>query len=191
MTREEHMRHEGRDVSRRLTPLIAVVALVLRSSTASSADTTASFTLRSGVAVRIVEAPFNASQFKIQSCSDQEPACLINGRVPFGNAFELPETYVKSITVSCKGRSYSLDATQMYDAWGSRPLEVKGVIRYFGGSCSDAKNGRFRGTFSDAAGSFVAEWLIVNGVSIRTVLTDSSDVGDLFMKSIDPPEYEE
>ena len=171
--------------------LLVVVAWGSLSSAVSHADTTAAFTLPSGVAVRIVEAPFKASQFKIQGCSEQDSACLINGRVPFGNADALPRTYVKSITVSFKGRSYALDATQMFDAWGSRPLEVKGAVRYFGGSCSDAKNGRFRGLFSDAAGAFVAEWLIVNGVSIRTVLTDSDDVVHLFMQSIDPPEYDD
>ena len=44
--------------------------------------------------------------------------------------------------------------------------------------------------FSDAAGSFVAEWQIVNGISTRTVLTSSNDVVHLLMEHIDPPEYE-
>jgi hypothetical protein len=78
----------------------------------------------------------------------------------------------------------------MYNAWGSRPLEFIGSVRYFGGKCVDAKNCSFRGLFSDAGGSFVAEWRVINGVSTRTVLTDSSDVVSLFMKNIDPPEYE-
>lgn len=75
----------------------------------------------------------------------------------------------------------------MYDAWGNRPLEVKGAIRYFGGRCSDVKNCEFRGIFSDGVGTFVAEWRVVDGVPIRDVLTDSSDIIDLFMHNIDPP----
>jgi hypothetical protein len=77
----------------------------------------------------------------------------------------------------------------MYDAWGGRPLEYKGTIRYFGGKCSDQKNCQFRGIFSDGAGSFVAEWRIVGGVPTRTVLSGSDDIVHLFMKNIDPPEF--
>ena len=117
------------------------------------ADTTAAFMLPRGVAVRIVEAPFKASRFKVQGCSDQDSGCRINGRIPIGTAFGLPKTYVKSITVSFKGRSYPLDASDMCNAWGGRPLEVPGVVRYFGGKCFDPKNCQFRGLFSDAAGA--------------------------------------
>ena len=78
----------------------------------------------------------------------------------------------------------------MYDAWGARPLEVKGVVRYFGGKCFDTKNCQLRGLFSDAAGSFVAEWQIVGGLPTRTILTSSSDVVHLFMNNIDPPVFE-
>jgi len=88
------------------------------------------------------------------------------------------------------GRSYSLDVSQMYNAWGSRPLEYKGSVRYFGGSCENALNCTLRGLFSDAAGAYVAEWQIVNGVSERTILTWSADVVTEFMKHIDPPEYD-
>lgn len=78
----------------------------------------------------------------------------------------------------------------MYNGWGSHPLEYKGVIRYFGGKCFDTKNCQFRGLFSDAAGTFVAEWRIVNELPIRTMLTNSDDVVNLFIKNIDPPEFD-
>jgi hypothetical protein len=106
---------------------------------------------------------------------------LFRTACPFG----LPSTYVKSITVTVKGRLYSLDVADMYNAWGSRPLEYKGVIRYFGGTCLDSENCRFRGVFSDAAGSFGAEWYIIKGLAIRTVISSSSDIIQLFAKHID------
>lgn len=159
-------------------------------TTTAAANTTALFTLPSGVAVRIVEAPFKASQFKIQGCSDHDSGCRINGRVPAGVASGLPKTYVKSIRVSFGGQSYFLDASDMYNAWNNRPLEVPGAIRYFGGKCFNRKNCQFRGLFSDAGGAFLAEWLIVNGVSVRTVLTGSNDVVNLFMQNIDPPDFD-
>ena len=159
-------------------------------SAAAFADTTANFTLPSGVTVQIVEAAFDKSKFKVVGCSGREPYCQINGRTPFGTDLDLPKTYVKNIWVSFGGAKHRLDAKDMYNAWDGRPLEYKGSIRYFGGKCSDANNCQLRGVFSDAAGSFVAEWQIVNGISTRTVLTSSNDVVHLFMEHIDPPEYE-
>jgi hypothetical protein len=178
------------DAIMNLRSVLTAVVGGLLCHTVALADTTATFTLPSGVIVRIIEVPFEPSRFKIRGCTDQNSTCLINGRVPAGVAFGLPKTYVKSITVAFNGRSYSLDASGMYNAWGGRPLEVPGGVRYFGGKCFDPKNCQFRGLFSDAAGSFVAEWRVVNGIPIRTVLTDSNDVVTLFMEHIDPPEFE-
>jgi hypothetical protein len=73
----------------------------------------------------------------------------------------------------------------MYDAWGKRPLEVKGIIRYFGGSCCATDFCVFRGIFSDGAYSFVAEWVVGGGIATRTVLTSSDDIMQLFTKNID------
>lgn len=168
--------------------VIAVVLLVV--SVSAIADDEARFTLPSGVNIKIVEAPFEKQLFKVTGCTEGSKTCLINGRVPVGTASSLPKTYVKSISVTYLGQSYSLDTTDMYDAWGRRPLEVKGVVRYFGGKCFDAKNCQLRGLFSDAAGSFVAEWRIVDGVPMRTVLSDSSDIVHLFMQNIDPPIFD-
>lgn len=154
------------------------------------ADATSTFTLPSNVGVTIIEAAFQAPKFEVEGCSEKSATCRINGRIPFGVAFSLPKTYVKSITVSFQGASYGLEATDMYNAWGNRPVEYPGVVRYFGGKCFDKKNCQFRGLFSDAAGTFVAEWLIVDGHSTRTVLTSSSDVVVLFTENIDPADFD-
>lgn len=166
------------------------VLLLLAFELLAGASHEASFTLPSGVAIKIVEAPFRGDLFKISGCNENKGFCRINGRTPYGTSFELPKTYVKGIYATYRGRSYSLDTSDMYDAWGKRPLEVRGVIRYFGGSCFDVANCQFRGIFSDGAGSFVAEWRVVGGRAHRTVLTDSGDIMDLFMKNIDPPVFE-
>jgi len=169
--------------------ILAISALlVLYASTYARAASV--FTLPSGVRVEIVESSFEKNEFRVLGCKGGESVCRINGHVPFGITGDLPNTYVKSITVTYHGKSYSLDASDMYDAWGSRPLEVKGTVRYFGGRCSDEKNCEFRGIFSDGVGTFVAEWRVVDGVPMRDVLTDSSDIVDLFIHHIDPPENE-
>lgn len=170
--------------------LLTLLSSVVIADNAATADSVSKFSLPSGVEVKIIEAPFQKSLFKIEGCSEQDSVCLINGHIIFGVAFGLPKTYLKNIIVSFRGQSYSLDVSDMYNAWGSRPLEYKGTIRYFGGKCFDAKHCQFRGLFSDAAGSYVAEWIVVNGKSIRTVLTSSNDVVSLFMKNIDPPSFD-
>lgn len=171
-----------------------MIALLVMASTIwgfqAYAAPNAAFVLPSGVRVKIVEAPFNKAILKIVGCGESDTGCLINGHTPFGTDSGLPKTYVKSITVSYQGQSYSLEVSDMYNAWGTRPLEAKGGVRYFGGKFFDSKNCQFRGVFSDAAGSFAAEWKIVNGVPTRTVLTDSDDVVNLFLHHIDPPEFD-
>jgi hypothetical protein len=168
----------------------AMILLSALFSTSVIAEMTANLILPSGVTVTIIEAPFQKARFKVEGCSNKTSTCRINGRIPFGVAFGLPRTYVKSITISFRGRSHTLDASDMYDAWGGRPLEYPGMVRYLGGKCFDTRNCQIRGLFSDAAGSFVAEWRIVNGLVVRTVLTDSNDVVNLFTKNIDPPEFD-
>jgi hypothetical protein len=165
-----------------------VLALAWAALTPSGLHAASTFSLPSGARVAIVELPFAKDSFHVTGCANGGP-CLINGQIPFGIAFGLPMTYVKSITVSYRGESYELDASNMFNAWGDRPLIVKGAIRYFGGRCADVKHCEFRGIFSDGAGTFVAQWRIVDGKEFRDVLTDSSDIIDLFMHNIDPPEY--
>jgi hypothetical protein len=169
--------------------LTIALSLTLFATVAMATDKTSSFTLPSGVKVTIIEAPFQKTSFKIEGCSDKDSMCRINDDLPYSSALGLPKTYVKSITVSYKGQSYSLDASDMYDAWGKRPLEYPGSIRYFGGQCIDDKHCQFRGLFSDGSSSFCAEWVVGDGISKRTVLTGSTDVMDLFRKNIDPPGY--
>jgi hypothetical protein len=165
----------------------AVVIISCLLTSIVSANTVSTFIIPSGVEVTIIESTFDKDIFSVERCSSNDSICRINKKFPYGVDIDFPKTYVKSITVSLQGRSYALDATGMYNAWGGRPLEHHGVIRYFGGGCSDNKNCQFRGIFSDGSGSFVAEWLVVDGLATRSIITGSDDVVNLFKNNIDPP----
>ena len=167
----------------------AISLICAIASASAAADTNAVFTLPSGVKIQISEAPFEKASFKVSGCINGRAPCTINGHIPFGS-LDLPKTYVKKISISYQGQSYSLNASDMYDAWGERPLEYKGALRYFGGKCSDTKNCQFRGLFSDGASSYVAEWEVVDGVATRTVLSNSDDIVNLFKQHIDPPVFD-
>jgi hypothetical protein len=164
--------------------LLLSVLVVLQTASAF-ADDVSEFTLPSGVAVKIVEAPFGGADFRVSRCSPEGYNCLVNGRIPFGTT-RTPTTFVKSITISYAGTTHELDVSDMYDAWGHRSSPSD----YFGGKCWDANDCHVRGLFSDAGGSFVAEWLVWEGAVTRTVITGSGDVVNLFQKNLEPPEYE-
>lgn len=167
--------------------LLFVPLLVL----ADGKDRSSTFTLPSGIRVVIVEAPFETSLFKVEFCkNDERSVCSIDGQLPHGSAGNVPHTVVKELTISYKNKSYRLDTSNMFNAWGNRPLEYPGSIRYFGGFCYDEHTCIVRGLFSDAGGAFAAEWVVIGGISQRTVISDSSDIIDLFMKHIDPPRIE-
>lgn len=167
-------------LSTRVSAAAAVVFLV--SAPVFGADSVASFKLASGHKVTIVEAPFAESKLKY---SESAP-CLVDGHIPFGTDCSLPTTYVKRIAVEVRGKTLQLDASHMFNAWGTRHLttyEGKPVT-YFVGACPSKELCIFRGLFSDGAGSFVAEWKVFQGATTRTVISSDEELISLFMKSM-------
>lgn len=160
----------------------ATAALFLASASAFAEDSVASFRLASGHKVTIIEAPFAESKLKY---SDSAP-CLVDGHIPFGTDCSAPTTYVKSISVEVRRKTLRLDASHMFNAWGTRHLttyEGKPVT-YFVGACPNIDLCVFRGLFSDGAGTFVAEWKVFQGATTRTVISSDEELISLFMKSM-------
>jgi len=168
----------------RLSPQIsaAAAALLLASASVFAEDSIASFKLASGHKVTIVEAPFAESKLKY---SENIP-CLVDGHIPFGTDCTAPSTYVKSISVEVRKKALKLDASHMFNAWGTRHLtKYEGKpITYFVGACPSKDLCAFRGLFSDGAGTFVAEWKVFQGATTRTVISSDEELISLFMKSM-------
>ncbi len=170
--------------------LIVTLFILLGMSNIAKSGEVKEFDLGNGISVQIEEVEFHPKNHKIENCGDSNIPCSIDGMAIFGTAFDMPKTYLKKLSLSIGKKTYKLNTTGMYNAWGNRPLEYKGTVKYLGAHCYDENSCALRGLFSDAAGSFVAEWLIVNGHPFRTVLTSSDDIMYLFLKNIDPPYYE-
>jgi hypothetical protein len=168
---------------------VSIFLIVFFSSTTLASDEKR-YELDGGIVVTIEEAQFTPEQHDIKNCASSKIPCTIDGVFPFGTAFNIPRTYLKRLTFSIKNKTYELDTSGMYNAWGNRPLEHKGSIRYLGAHCYSDVDCKLRGIFSDAAGSYVAEWIMFGGTSQRTVLTSTNDVMHMFMKNIDPPYYD-
>jgi hypothetical protein len=148
------------------------------------------YDLGNGLSVTIIESPFAPSDWNITYCPNSERICLINGVTPNGVDGNMPITYLKILIATINGKQYNLDSSNMFNAWGNRPLEDPSSVKYFAGSCQHETWCTFRGLFSDGAGSFVAEWQVRQGVPERTIITSSNDIVHLFINSIDPPVYE-
>lgn len=154
------------------------------------AESTKSFDLGDSTSVTLVERAFDPAHARIETCGETHQICRINGGAPFGIDGDMPRTYLARLTLKVGRKTYDLDTRGMYDAWGDHPLEGKGTIRYMAASCSDTAFCTLRGIFSDGGGTYVAEWQIRYGISVRTILTDSNDIVNSFLEHLEPPVFD-
>ena len=90
----------------------------------------------------------------------------IDGRPIFGTDGDIPKYTLTKATLTIGGNKYDLQVDNMYEPWfGDRPNDRLYKIK------KDGTEIHLTGLFSDGAGSYGAEWLIVGKSSIRTILT--------------------
>lgn len=111
--------------------------------------------------------PFTPTQHKITTCTvlDWTGTCLIDGKPFFGTDWETPKSQLVEATVVINGRKdVKLDVSNMFNPW-------TGEARKKDFKITEVEGGLLiHGEFSDGAGSYVAEWLVVDGSSVRTKL---------------------
>jgi hypothetical protein len=130
-----------------------------------------------GISISIVEGVFDSNKHNIETYANSNVIVSIDGNEPFGTSFELPKTYVKRILATYQRETYNLESSDMYNAWGNRLKYAPSSI-YFWGECADKYNCTFRGLFADAGAAFSAEWKIINGKSVRTIIMYGSATTD-------------
>lgn len=147
----------------------------------------------SGVGLRIVEKPFHPEEHLLIFDKDQRNViATIDGRKPYGiSRSRLPACQVEVIELSVKNMKYKLESTGMFDAIMNKPDSIS-LLDRISVQCSpvDPVVCVIRGLFSDAAGTFAAEWNIDYGVAERSVLSNDEDILELFREQKLPPEYE-
>jgi len=156
--------------------------------------------LEGGVIVKIVEHAAIVEKGTWDLCNKKSVG-LVNGIIPFGVSdprpdFAKPYSFLKKLTLFVNNKSYELETTNMYNAWGNRYMDYsapgahKADVHLFA-QCYDPENCTLRGLFSDAGGAYVAEWQVRSGKALRTILTDSNDIVHHFKdKGIRPPKFE-
>jgi hypothetical protein len=98
---------------------------------------------------------------------------LIDGEIFFGTDFSIPKSKLTKANFCLKESNGSkicipLDVSNMYDPW----FKSEPIIKVF----KDGDRYIIRGSFSDGAGSYYAEWIVTNNASIRTILTNDQQI---------------
>jgi hypothetical protein len=136
---------------------------------ASSGRREAVLKLNPGLTLHLVREPFDPRMHAVKPCKvlGRLEVCLIDGRPVLGTDGEMPASKLSRAYVEVGGKTVALDVDCMYNPWfGDSPSPV----RMF--TTKEAEDGFFvRGSFSDGAGSYVAQWLVVDDSSVRTILS--------------------
>jgi len=120
---------------------------------------------------------FKPEEHKLKSCGDY--TCLINDSPFFGSDGKIPSEKITKIVFSHSGCKINLDVSAMYDPNinnGNIKNRIK-VDHYWG------EFYKVTGRFSDGAGTYIAQWIVTKGASIRTHISDTEDVYELFMET--------
>jgi hypothetical protein len=124
--------------------------------------------LGDGILLQMTVAPFDAKKHKIKKCQilDWSGVCLIDSKPVFGTDWELPKNQLIKATLKVGVNSVNLDVSCMYNPWFGKPDPQAFTL-------GKAEGGYLiKGSFSDGAGSYEAEWLIIQNSSVRTRLAN-------------------
>lgn len=151
----------------------ALVTLLLIASAPALADNsnsikTESYTiqLKDGISLQMIIVPFDAKKHKIKNCQilDWSGICLIDGKPVFGTDWELPKNQLIKSSVKIGALTIALDVSCMYNPFFGEP-----DLNNF--KAEEVEGGYLiHGSFSDGAGSYEAEWFIIQNRSVRTQL---------------------
>lgn len=123
-----------------------------------------SISLNDTIKLNLVREVFSPQKHSIEFLNNID--LLIDNQVVFGTDGEIPKYYLKSAEIKIKGQVIKLETQSIYNPWfGNRPNQN------FYRIIQDGTHLKVKGLFSDGAGTFGAEWLIIGSSSVRTILT--------------------
>ena len=121
------------------------------------------------IKLHMIASLFDSTKHNIQHCNilDWSGVCLIDGAPFLGTDWEMPKSVLKRAYIEINGKEIELETFGMYNPWF-----VYTKKEFFSVEGWTESGWIVRGFFSDGAGSYVAEWKIINGASIRTILSN-------------------
>ena len=116
------------------------------------------------ISLHVTIAPFEAKKHKIKRCQilAWSGACLIDDKPVFGTDWDLPKNQGVKASVKMGSNTDNFDVSCMYNPWFCKPDPQNFTVEKREGAYLD------QGSFSNGAGSYKPEWLIIQNRSIRT-----------------------
>ncbi len=152
-----------------VTILFVAAAALAVNAESQSATTSHTISLKHNITLEIAVAPFDATKHRVTECEimGSKLICLIDDKPVFGNDWELPRSALIKAAVKIGPTLVDLDVSCMFNPWFEKPDPQDFT--------SEPVEGGYlvRGNFSDAAGRYKAEWLIIQSGSVRTQLTNA------------------
>ena len=121
--------------------------------------------LGEGMSLRMAVVPFEPKRHKITKCQiiDWSGICLIDGKPVFGTDWGLPRNQLVQAELKIGTKTINLDVSCMYNV---APTPQDFTLQKVEGGYL------IRGHFSDGAGSYEAEWFVIENSSVRTRLAN-------------------
>jgi hypothetical protein len=127
--------------------------------------------------VKVYVEKFVPEKHKIKSCGDY--TCLIDGNPFFGSDGEIPSEKIARIVFLHQDCIMNLDVNAMYDPnISSDNIKYRIKVDHYWGAFY-----KVTGRFSDGAGAYIAQWIVTNGGSIRTHISDYETLYELLKKN--------
>jgi len=121
--------------------------------------------LGEGMSLRITVVPFESKKHKITKCQiiDWSGICLIDGKPVFGADWGLPRNQLVQAELRIGVKTINPDVSCMYNV---TPTPQDFTLEKVEGGYL------IRGHFSDGAGSYEAEWFVIQNSSVQTRLAN-------------------
>jgi hypothetical protein len=147
-----------------------VTTLILLGSTLVSGKQK-TIELIKGVVLYLIEDNLNPLEFSINpKILNVGNICFIDNNVVFGTDFELPKTKLTSAYIIYDNKKVSLDISSMYNP------NIQSLTNKLFKTEKIGDKLVITGLFSDGAGSFLVQWIVINKSSVRTIISSDENV---------------
>jgi hypothetical protein len=120
--------------------------------------------LNDSVKLILIRDIFSKHDHNIEFINDAD--LIIDNEIVFGTDGDIPRFSLKEAKLTINDKDIDLEISSMYNPWfGIKPNQNSFEM------IQDGTHIKIRGFFSDGAGSYGVEWLIIGERSVRTILT--------------------
>lgn len=130
------------------------------------------------VIFEIASSPFVLGQHSVVYCNDNL-VCIIDGNIMFGSDGVLPASKVDFAKLIINGVEINLDTSGMFNAWVNEFDSKRMVYDIYSDYIVITV------FMSDGAGTYVVQWLVRSGGSIRTIISDDYEIIEVLLNRYD------